>query len=94
MKTTIPHTIADHEEVAWECQMEMKIEAYEEEMKMRERIDQFLAAKVCGPYMEVCPYCAEPLWLELGYWSWNEQLLWEGFYYRTGMPCSHYRDVE
>jgi hypothetical protein len=57
------------------------------------RYEQFMAAKVCGPYMEVCPHCGEELWLEFGYWNYYEMLLWEGLYYHWDMPISHYRDI-
>ena len=96
VKTTMHHSPAQHQAVADESIMEMKIDAYEADMAERarfdERIDQFMAAKVCGPAMDVCPFCGEPLWMELGYWSWNEELLWEGFYYRViDFPVDHHR---
>jgi hypothetical protein len=58
---------------------------------MRDRIGECLAAKFCGPYMEVCPHCGEELWYEHGFYSYYEMLLWEGFYYKRGMRLSHYR---
>jgi hypothetical protein len=44
---------------------------------------------------DVCICCGEVLWVEFGYWSENEELLWEFFYYPNmygwDMGLSHYR---
>ena len=33
-----------------------------------------------GPYCEVCPYCVEELWIELGWKSQHDMELWSYYY--------------
>ena len=43
---------------------------------------------------ERCPICGELLWLEWGYWSYEECLFWDYYLYKViDFPVSHYRDV-
>lgn len=78
---------------------ERKIRDYEDEMSRREAADVRLQQwndAIYGDFIEeLCPVCCEPLWLEMGYWSLYEMLLWEGFYYPNmygwDMGLSHYR---
>lgn len=43
---------------------------------------------------ERCPICGELLWLEWGFWSYEECLIWDFWYYKViDFPVSHYRDV-
>jgi hypothetical protein len=44
---------------------------------------------------ERCPICGELLWIEWGYWSYEEMLLWDYYIYPIyTFKVSHYRDVE
>jgi len=45
---------------------------------------------------ERCPICNEYLWLEWGYWSFEECIFWDFYLYPTyanRMRMSHYREV-
>lgn len=44
---------------------------------------------------ERCPHCGEYLWEEWGYWSYEEMLLWDYFYYVViDFPVDHHRWVD